>query len=65
MQSFKVLHDKLPGEMDNMMKTLQEMKNGSEPNDTADYWEERKKIDRSTVNLKTEITKFTGLQKVY
>jgi len=52
MQSFKVLHDKLPGEMDNMMKTLVEMKNGSEPNDTADYWEERKKIDRSTVNLK-------------
>ena len=65
MKSFKVLNDSLPGEMDGMMKTLQEMKNGSEPNDTADYWEERKKIDRSTVNLKTQTTKFSSLQKVY
>jgi hypothetical protein len=29
-----------------MMKTLKEMKIGSEPDETADYWEERERIDQ-------------------
>ena len=53
LQSFKTIHDKLPGEMDNMMKTLQEMKNGSEPDKEADYWKEKKMIDKNIVSLKT------------
>ena len=51
MECFKNLHDKMPGDIENMMKTLQEMKNGSEPNDTADYWEEKKKIEKHTLGL--------------
>ena len=49
----------MPGEMENMMKTLQEMKNGSEPNDTADYWEEKKKIERNNSSLQVLLKKFT------
>ena len=51
MENFKQINDKLPVEMENMMNTLKEMKNGSEPNDSADYWEERKNIDRNTKDL--------------
>ena len=53
MECFKNLHDKMPGEMENMMKTLQEMKNGSEPDKEADYWKEKKMIDKNIVSLKT------------
>ena len=49
LQSLKTIHEKLPGEMDNMIKTLKEMKNGSEPDATADYWKEKKNIDRNLV----------------
>jgi len=34
-----------------MLKTLKEMKIGSEPDDTADYWEEREAIATHTKNL--------------
>lgn len=48
-----------------MMKTLQEMKTGAEPDESADYWEERKKIDQWTSDLHTVDTKLDKLQKVY
>jgi len=35
-----VLSD-LPPKIESMLLTLKEMKNGSEPDDTADYWEEK------------------------
>jgi len=31
----------LPNQIEKMLKTNQEMKTGAEPDDTADYWEER------------------------
>ena len=36
-----------------MMKTLTEMKIGSEPDATADYWEERGRIDQWIVDLES------------
>lgn len=38
--------DKTPKQIDMMLKTLAEMKIGSEPDESADYWEERKTIDQ-------------------
>tara|TARA_B100000780_G_scaffold247375_1_gene192297 strand:- start:615 stop:731 length:117 start_codon:yes stop_codon:yes gene_type:complete len=35
-----------------MVKTLQEMKSGSEPDESADYWEERKTIEQHLIALK-------------
>jgi hypothetical protein len=35
----------VPVRIDKMLKTLQEMKNGASPDETADYWEDRNKID--------------------
>ena len=35
-----------------MLKTLNEMKIGSEPDESADYWEERKTIDQQITALK-------------
>jgi len=35
-----------------MLKTLAEMKAGSEPDESADYWEERKTIDQQITALK-------------
>ena len=65
MKNFKGLLDTVPAQIDNMMQTLQEMKNGSEPDESADYWEERKKIDQNMSGLKNCRSKFEQLQKVY
>ena len=48
-----------------MLKTLQEMKIGSEPDESADYWEERKKIDKWTTSLNTCRDKFERFEKDY
>jgi hypothetical protein len=37
----KEILDKYPGEVDLMIKTNEEMKIGSLPDESADYWEER------------------------
>lgn len=65
MDSFKSLNDTLPGQMDQILQTLREEKNGSSPDDTADYWEERHKIDRNTVEVNNCRTKFSSLLTVY
>ena len=46
LESFLGVLDKTPKQIDQMLKTLQEMKIGSEPDESADYWEERKTIDQ-------------------
>ena len=43
-----------------MIKTNEEMKIGSSPDDTADYWEERKTIERHLDELKDHKSKFAG-----
>lgn len=48
-----------------MLKALQEMKIGSEPDESADYWEERKSIDQHINALKKIKQKLDQLQKVY
>lgn len=35
------------------MKTLKEMKIGSEPDETADYWEERDQINKWIADLES------------
>lgn len=52
MKGFDGLADKLPKDMDAMVQTLEEEKRGAEPDDTADYWEERKKIDQNMSDIK-------------
>lgn len=50
--SFQGVLDKTPKQIDQMLKTLQEMKIGAEPDESADYWEERKTIDQHMAALK-------------
>ena len=38
----------MTGDMDDVEKTLKEMKIGAGPDDSADYWEEKEKIERFT-----------------
>ena len=58
---FKELSEKLPPQIEMMLETLKEMKIGSEPDDSADYWDERNKISTWTVDLKktqADLTKY-------
>jgi len=41
------------------------MKNGSEPDESADYWEERRKIDQNTSDLKNCREKLDRLKEDY
>ena len=45
------LLETLPDQIEKMLLTNNEMKNGSEPDNTADYWEERTKITSNITNL--------------
>lgn len=65
MRNFKALLDSVPAQIETMLQTLQEMKNGSEPDESADYWEERRKIDQNTSDLKACREKFDKFEKVY
>jgi len=46
--AFKDIFSKLPDQIEAMQKTLGEMAKDMGPDDTADYWEERKDIDKWT-----------------
>lgn len=41
------------------------MKNGSEPDESADYWEERKRIDKNTTGLLSCREKFRQFEVDY
>jgi hypothetical protein len=42
----KKLNASLPEQLNQLLEVLKEMKIGAEPDDSADYWEERKNIER-------------------
>ena len=42
----------LPAKIEAALKTCEEMKTGSLPDESADYWEERKNIDKWIASLK-------------
>jgi len=46
LKGVKEVLDSLPELIDKLLATLNEMKKGSLPDETADYWEERKDIDK-------------------
>lgn len=48
-----------------MQETLNEMKNGSEPDETADYWEEKKNIEDHLGDLKRIKVDFDKIVKLY
>ena len=52
LNKFKDLSEKLPSQIEMMLETLKEMKIGAEPDDSADYWEERNKINTWISELK-------------
>jgi hypothetical protein len=47
----RALFQTLPDQIEKMLLTNNEMKNGAEPDDTADYWEERTAIASNITNL--------------
>ena len=65
MNNFREINNNLNGDMDNVEKTLKEMKIGSGPDDNADYWEEKEKIDRFISDLKKVRGKWEIVQKFY
>ena len=48
-----------------MQETLNEMKNGSEPDENADYWEEKKSIEDHLVDLKRIKVDFDKIVKLF
>lgn len=48
LRSMKETLDTVPSLIGKMLYTLDEMKKGSEPDDSADYWEERDQINKQT-----------------
>lgn len=65
MRNFRGLLDGVPSQIEAMLRTLQEMKNGSEPDESADYWEERRKIDKNMSSLTACRDKFERFEKDY
>ena len=55
--------DKYPNYIDLMIATNKEMKVDSGPDDTADYWEERKRIDRHLSELAEDKLSLASLEK--
>ena len=53
--------DRYPNLIDLMIATNDEMKIGSLPDDTADYWEERKTIEQNLKDLKEDKTSLAAL----
>lgn len=51
LKSMKETLDTVPSLIGKMLYTLDEMKKGSEPDDSADYWEERDQINKQTEQL--------------
>lgn len=47
------------------METLEEMKKGSLPDNTADYWEERKDIDKWIKIITEQISNLKDLEKIF
>lgn len=47
------------------METLSEMKKGSVPDKSADYWEEREDIDKWTVSLEEQDETLRALKNTY
>ena len=45
----------LPEQLKKTLLILREMKNGSEPDESADYWEERRQIERHTRDIEDAI----------
>lgn len=56
---------KLPETIAKLLETLEEMKKGSVPDETADYWEERKDIDRWIENLKKQEAALKKIAEAY
>ena len=44
--NLKEIPSTLPGQIQKLLETLREIKVGSTPDESADYWEERNDIDR-------------------
>lgn len=55
----------LPGKIANAMKTCLEMKAGSTPDESADYWEERKNIEKWIDNLKKATAEVEAVEAVF
>ena len=47
------------------MKTLKEMKIGSEPDETADYWEERDQINKWIADLESVENDISDSQRIF
>ena len=60
----RALIQTLPNQIDKMLLTNTEMKNGSEPDDTADYWEERTAIASNITNLISAKNKLSDIEEL-
>ena len=65
LKQFKDVLDQLPEKLALMQETLNQMKNGSEPDENADYWEEKKNIEDHLADLKRIKGETDKIIKVY
>jgi hypothetical protein len=65
MKGMKDLMGQLPGEMDAVQKVLLEMEIGAKPDETADYWEERHRIESGLTSIKDLLVQYAKLDKAF
>jgi predicted nuclease with TOPRIM domain len=63
--NLKELLRKLPEQIQKLLETLNEMKKGSTPDESADYWEERKDIEKWIDVLEKQDAALKNIQKIY
>ena len=55
----------MPGEIDHLIEILTEMQQDSEPDSTADYWDERENINQNLTDLKRIRTKLDKISVTF
>jgi len=63
LSEFEEIMKTLGPDVQNMINACNEMKIGAEPDESADYWEERKKIDEWLTDLKKLQSEVTKLER--
>ena len=65
LQAIQGIVDELPNMSSLMRSTLDEMQKGSEPDSSADYWEEKDAIDKNLSDLKQLEEDMSGAMKAF
>jgi hypothetical protein len=63
LHNLREFFNSLPGEIKNMLASLDQMLKGSVPNESADYFEQKTKIVEQTKSVNETLGKIGGIEK--